>query len=208
MADDTKTPDEPFLQRWARRKADIASADAATEVRSEATRVETASPAGTPPAPAASESAPGEPEIDLATLPDIDSLDERSDFSVFMQNGIPEELRTRALQRLWRLDPSFGHIDGLLEYGEDFTGTGLAAEAVNTIYKVGKGMMSEEDDAPASEVSTAAADAPGDTATASPALPDKDPSGAPSSDAVPDDAPADVPADVEDNPEDGPEKTG
>lgn len=166
MADDKKMPDEPFLKRWARRKADVASAEPVPEDPG----VETASPAGAPPgappAPAAPDSAPEEPEIDLAALPDIDSLDERSDFSVFMQNGIPEELRTRALQRLWRLDPSFGHIDGLLEYGEDFTGTGLAAEAVNTLYKVGKGMVSEEADTADADAAATAEDTSEDAAAA------------------------------------------
>lgn len=177
MADDAKTPDEPFLQRWARRKADVAGADPADEEPV----IETASPAGAAPAPAAPDSDAEEPEIDLAALPDVESLDESSDFSVFMQNGIPEELRTRALQRLWRLDPSFGHIDGLLEYGEDFTGTGLAAEVVNTAYKVGKGMMSEETDPTDAETVAAptdddqADDASDNEATASAPLTEEDP---------------------------------
>jgi hypothetical protein len=147
LADD-RNPDEPFIQRWARRKADAAQVE--TEDRSaEDAPIETASVEGAPPARADDQNpADGKtddaPEIDPSTLPDVDSLEADSDFSVFMQNGVPEELQKRALQRLWRLDPSFGHIDGLLEYGEDFTGNGLVAEAVNTVYKVGKGMVSDD----------------------------------------------------------------
>lgn len=138
--------DEPFLQRWARRKADAVNTTA-DDTQPEGPGVDTASlqhpsPASTP----APEDSSDSDEIDLSTLPDIDSMSAESDFSVFMQNGIPDELRKRALQRLWRLDPAFGHIDGLLEYGEDYSGNGLVAEAVNTIYKVGKGMVTDEEE--------------------------------------------------------------
>jgi Protein of unknown function (DUF3306) len=162
VADDRKAPDEPFLQRWARRKA-VAAAPVADPAPPD---IETASLDNAPPVPARPGDEGEASGIDLSTLPDIDSLDATSDFSVFMQDGIPDALRTRALNRLWRLDPSFGHVDGLLDYGEDFTGTGLVAEAVNTVYKVGKGMLSgEEDDAEVDADVAAAGDA------AAPALP-------------------------------------
>jgi Protein of unknown function (DUF3306) len=128
--------DEGFLQRWARRKAEHGTpADDGA--------------APTSPTKADADSAPAElthaPEsgqaIDLDALPDIDSLDAGSDFSVFMQDGVPDALRTRALQKLWRLDPAFGHIDGLLEYGENFTDSNVAVGAVRTIYEVSKGML-------------------------------------------------------------------
>jgi hypothetical protein len=150
LVDDPKAAGEPFLQRWARRKAE-ADSPAAEESAAAATDIQTESVSGAPLAPrdVSPDVSPDgeEPEIDLASLPDVDSLDESSDFSVFMQNGIPEELQKRALHKLWRLDPSFGHIDGLLDYGEDYTGNGLADEVVNTIYKVGKGMMTDEEEA-------------------------------------------------------------
>jgi hypothetical protein len=147
LVDDRKT-EEPFLQRWARRKTDAAkpaAEQAAPETPEPKTigvdmrTTETAALPQSSDAPAEDERDESQ-EIDLSTLPDIDSLDADSDFSVFLQNGIPEELQKRALQKLWRLDPALGHIDGLLEYGEDFTGSGLIAEAVDTVYKVGKGM--------------------------------------------------------------------
>lgn len=169
MADDRKT-DEPFLQRWARRKAD-ATKPAADQAPPETPGVdvrttESASLPQTGEAQPADKSGETE-EIDLSTLPDIDSLDADSDFSVFMQKGIPEALQKRALQKLWRLDPAFGHVDGLLEYGEDFTGNGLVAEAVNTIYKVGKGMRADDDEADsAAPMDADAEDAPDEADTA------------------------------------------
>jgi len=150
LADDRKT-DEPFLRRWARRKADAASpgteqtATGTPGPETAGVDMRTTETAALPQTPAEGERGETQ-EIDLSTLPDIDSLDADSDFSVFMQNGIPEALQKRALQKLWRLDPAFGHVDGLLEYGEDFTGGGLVAEAVNTVYKVGKGMRTGDEE--------------------------------------------------------------
>lgn len=187
MADDRKAPDEPFLQRWARRKTEAATAEPApAEPAPAQPEIETESPTDAADVPARAEDAAEESEIDLAALPDVDSLDETSDFSIFMRDGIPEELRTRALQRLWRLDPSFGHIDGLLEYGEDFAGTGLAAEAVNSIYKVGKGMLSEETETTAADAAAPPDDAEGETATAPPRPEDDADADTPSDDTVDD----------------------
>lgn len=84
--------------------------------------------------------------IDPETLPDIDSLDENSDFSIFMRDGVPDALRNRALRKLWQIDPAFNVVDGLLEYGEDFTDLAAVAETVRTVYKVGKGLVSESDE--------------------------------------------------------------
>lgn len=169
LADDRDTggadgpQDEPFLQRWARRKAD-AGTPTADDAQPDAPGVDTASLQHPSPAPATEGSSDSD-EIDLSTLPDIDSMNAESDFSVFMQNGIPDELRKRALQRLWRIDPAFGHIDGLLEYGEDYSGNGLVAEAVNTIYKVGKGMITDEEEE-AERIAAAEAEAEADAANA------------------------------------------
>lgn len=148
------TDDERFLGRWSRRKT--------------ADRPETAEqmpPVPDAPAPNAQplQDAPdAPPEIDPATLPDIDNLDKESDFSVFMQNGVPEALRNRALRKLWQVDPAFSVVDGLLEYGEDYTDIAGIAEAVQSIYKVGKGMVDETDDADEAAEDIADSDEPSD----------------------------------------------
>ena len=64
-----------------------------------------------------------------------------SDFTVFMRKGVPAELRKRALQRLWRSDPTLANLDGLLEYGEDYSKIGTAKQVVRTAYQVGRGML-------------------------------------------------------------------
>ena len=85
----------------------------------------------------------------ISKLPDIDSLEEASDFTPFMAKGVPEVLRRRALRKLWRLNPVFANLDGLNDYDEDFTDAATLVEGVKTIYKVGKGMLSDEDRAAA-----------------------------------------------------------
>ena len=90
---------------------------------------------------------PPEPdEIQPDELPDIASLDKDSDFSVFLRQGVPEELRRRALRVLWRSDPVLANLDGLNDYDEDFTIVHTVADAVRTAYKVGKGYLEDEDE--------------------------------------------------------------
>ena len=50
----------------------------------------------------------------------IDGLRITSDFAVFLGEGVPIRLHRQAMRKLWRLDPLFGHLDGLNEYDEDF----------------------------------------------------------------------------------------
>lgn len=80
--------DEAFLRRWSRRKhAARAEEPAATPARAE--RVE-------PPQP---------PEKILtdADMPPIESLNEQSDFSMFLSSGVSEALRRQALRKLFTL---------------------------------------------------------------------------------------------------------
>ena len=123
-------PDPPdgegFLGRWSRRKAE------AREPSEE---------------PAASEApeTEAEPEtIDPADLPDLDSLDASSDFSVFMRDGVPASLRTLALRKLWRLNPTLANLDGLVDYGEDLTGSFKVVAKLKSAYEVGKGFLRDE----------------------------------------------------------------
>jgi len=129
--------DQEFLKRWSRRKT---AARATTEATAPA---ELALPV--PQADADPEASPS-PEIDPETLPDIDSLDKDSDFSVFMQNGVPDALRSRALRKLWLSDPAFNVVDGLVEYGEDYANIAAIAEKVQSVYKVGKAMSKTDGD--------------------------------------------------------------
>lgn len=146
--------EDGFLQRWSRRKTAEKSreepiADPIADPIQEAAAVPAVASAAED-AAAPGDAAPPEGENEDETiapedLPDIESLEASSDFSVFMQAGVPEELKKMALRRLWMLDPAFNEVDGLVEYGEDFTKISLAA--VKSIYQVGKGFVTAEDEA-------------------------------------------------------------
>lgn len=72
-----------------------------------------------------------EPELELTDedMPAIETLNEQSDFSQFFSNGVSEELRDLALQRLFRL-PEFNLRDGLNDYDEDFSRMTALSDAV------------------------------------------------------------------------------
>lgn len=61
-----------------------------------------------------------QPVLTDADMPDIESLDENSDFSPFMSSGVSDKLRNLALRKLFHA-PVFNIRDGLDEYDEDFT---------------------------------------------------------------------------------------
>jgi len=97
-----------------------------------------------------------QPPQEPVELPDIDSLDKDSDFSAFLRQGVPEEIRRRALRVLWRSDPVLANLDGLNDYDEDFTGIRTVADAVRTAYRVGKGYLDDGDEAKATDQAAAA----------------------------------------------------
>lgn len=74
-------------------------------------------------------------------LPDPDTLEPGADFRAFMQKAVPDRIRRRALRRLWVSNPALANLDGLIDYGEDFTDSATVLETLQTAYQVGKGMM-------------------------------------------------------------------
>ncbi len=139
--------EDGFLERWSRRKRGE-SAPGAPETETETTVVLPQSE---------EDSDAGDPDV-IAKLPDLDSLTEETDFSAFLQDGVPEALRRQALRRLWRLNPVFANLDGLNDYDEDYSAGGIIAENIKTIYKVGKGYLdddeTETEDEPEDETAT------------------------------------------------------
>jgi hypothetical protein len=122
--------EETFLRRWSRRKTEAGSAtgdtaattapatpgpgDAATPASVSAPAVEAHPATGDGATPAATAStAP-------VDLPDLDLLDQDSDYSAFMAPGVDADLRRRALQKLFH-SPKFNVFDGLDTYRDDFT---------------------------------------------------------------------------------------
>lgn len=133
-------PSEGRLSRWSRLKQAERTGD---EVPDPELRQETSADL----APIADGEESGEvEEIDPADLPDIETMDKDSDFSVFMQKGVPEMLQRKALSKLWRLDPAFGFLDGMNDYDEDYSMIGMVAMEIKTAYQAGKGFVDPEEE--------------------------------------------------------------
>jgi hypothetical protein len=96
-------------------------------------------------------------------LPDPDTLQPGDDFSGFMSRMVPDRIRRRALRKLWGTNPVLANVDGLVDYGEDFTDAALAVENLQTAYQVGKGMLTHvlkmEEEAKAKEAADEADEA-------------------------------------------------
>ncbi|MDX8352407.1 DUF3306 domain-containing protein [Cognatiyoonia sp. IB215182] len=141
---------ETGLDFWSRRKAKVAE-----EALAEAEQ-------------------PAEPTAELSDeevlaaldLPDPDTLELGDDIKGFMAKAVPDHLRRKALRRLWRLNPTLANVDGLVDYGEDFTDSATVIEGMQTAYQVGKGMfahvqeMARQAEALAEELTDEEEDAP------------------------------------------------
>ena len=114
---------ENFLARWSRKKSEEQQ-----EPKPAAESAPTAPPQGVgseqrgDDVERAAEKKPtaGAPAFDLSSLPAIDSIGPQTDVSVFMQPGVPSELRHAALRRAWSIDPAIRDFRGLQENDWDF----------------------------------------------------------------------------------------
>ncbi len=138
------------LARWADRKtaAKRRRGGAAPEIAGDSAAV----PAPPPEEATAERSEPAAP-TPAADLPDVESLTEESDFSAFMRDGVPSDLRRLALRKLWASDPAFNIIDEMVEYGEDYTDAATVVAGMKSAWEVGRGYAKSVAD-------TDAADAP------------------------------------------------
>ena len=139
---------ENFLDRWAKRKADVREA----ELREKDTDVVAAVDAetaifsddadGPPPA--------DEPDGSELTAEDVKKLDKDSDFTAFLKAAVPAEIKRLALKKLWASDPAYNVVDGLVEYGEDYSQLHVNVGPIKSAYQAGKGYVTddEEDDSP------------------------------------------------------------
>lgn len=118
---------------WNRRKAKVQE-EAAVEARAAEARAEAVR----------EREAKDRPDDEILAelgLPDPDTLNAGDDFAAFLSRAVPERIRRRALRRLWLSNPALANLDGLLEYGEDYTDSACVIEGMQTAYRVGKGML-------------------------------------------------------------------
>jgi len=105
--------DEEFLARWSRRKREASAGNPASEP---AEPMEARDP--TPSSGSAED--PPTPDVDLSSLPPIESIDGATDITAFLRRGIPQELSRAALRRAWTSDPAIRDFVGLAENAWDF----------------------------------------------------------------------------------------
>lgn len=85
---------------------------------------------------------------ETAEAVDLDSLDDSSDFSIFMKDGVPDDLRRKAYRLLWRTNPILANVDGLNDYDEDFADASMIMKSFKSAWDVTKGYDTGEKDIP------------------------------------------------------------
>lgn len=133
---------------WSRRRAGVEAEEQALEARVEEAEA------------AKLEERPDEEILAELNLPEPEALDSAEAVQEFLKSEVPQRLKTRALRRLWRLNPMLANLDGLVDYGEDYTDAATVIENMQTVYQVGKGMVTafledeeeEAEEAPAEEI--------------------------------------------------------
>ena len=143
MAPADAAPREGFAGRWSRLKAE--SRQPEPEI------APVAATAGEMPvgealageAPTKHADAPAEKAAPEKTeLPPLESLTKDSDFSLFMRSDVADDARKQALRKLWSLDPHFATIDISECHSIDFNAVPTFPNGLlNTIYRVGSGMV-------------------------------------------------------------------
>src|SRR6476646_6657057 len=159
--------DEEFLARWSRRKR-----EAETVVDTPPTRP---SEAQNPEQSSVTE-IPADAEVDLSSLPPIESITGATDITAFLRKGIPAELSRAALRRAWAADPAIRDFVGLAENAWDFTDpTAMAGfgplehtpEQIASLVERVVGGVREATEKLASEIPNEAQNRPEDSETAS-----------------------------------------
>lgn len=130
------------LSRWSRQKLARAKADAVPAVE-----VEEVVPQPSPQEVErqAAEAAALEAQLaanrQAAEAVDLTTLDESSDFSVFLKEGVPKLLKKQAMAALWRSNPVYANVDGLVDYGEDFGSPDLIMKTFKSAWQAGRGYL-------------------------------------------------------------------
>lgn len=118
--------EDSFLARWSRRKHEAERGTPVEETEPAATPVDTdAQPPGTDTgtvdeAATTAGAEPADAETAEPDLPHPDTLDQDSDFSVYLTKRVSSAFRRAAMRRLFS-SPAFNVRDGLDDYDDDYT---------------------------------------------------------------------------------------
>ncbi|MDP2410685.1 MAG: DUF3306 domain-containing protein [Pseudolabrys sp.] len=117
---------ENFLTRWSRRKqqAELKPDEPDVALDPQAAPAEPGAVAATDEPQEIVDGEPGdkekEPEVDLSTLPSLDTIGADTDVRGFLQKGVPLNLTRAALSRAWTADPAIRNFIGIAENQWDF----------------------------------------------------------------------------------------
>ena len=138
-SDDAESGGQGFLSRWSARKTQIARATAVPENNLE----EQNEADGTRADQEIDEEATLSDNelLEKYELPDPNDINEEAGLNRFFDGKTPERLRQMALRRLWRINPFFGIVDDMVEYGEDYTDAATVIDGMQTAYQAGKGYL-------------------------------------------------------------------
>ena len=130
--------DGGVLGRWTARKEAVA--------RREAEEAQAEARAAAEAAERAEREAEAEANRKAAEAIDLDTATYDTDFTPFLKAGVPQALRRRALQVLWRSDPVLANVDGLNDYDEDYRTVTSISEVVRSSWETGRGYAAKADE--------------------------------------------------------------
>ena len=134
--------DPGFLSRWSARKAEIARAGAVRDDDTDEQNAANAANAAGADKESDEEAVLSDDELlEKYELPDPNDITEEAGLDRFFDGKTPERLRQMALRRLWRINPFFGVVDDMVEYGEDYTDAATVIDGMQTAYQAGKGYL-------------------------------------------------------------------
>lgn len=98
--------DENFINRWARRKQEVAKAEEKKPTPDAEKKGDSAKPGS---------EGHAQPVVDLTKLPSLDQITAETDITTFLKPGVPADLARAALRRAWATDPAVRDFVGLQE---------------------------------------------------------------------------------------------
>jgi len=142
---------ENFLERWSRRKRDgddkqaLQEEQPPQEQQAALPQDQVLDPDSETQQDAPLDEAEGPKEPEPWEGVDIETLNADSDYTVFMAEGVPDNVKKEALDKLWRSDPVFANLDGLNDYDDDYSKWGIVSQVVKTAYKIGQGYLTDDE---------------------------------------------------------------
>jgi hypothetical protein len=138
-SDDAENDDHGFLSRWSARKTQIVRGESVPEDSLEEQNEADGTRANRENDEEATLS--DNELLEKYELPDPNDINEEAGLDRFFDGKTPERLRQMALRRLWRINPFFGIVDDMVEYGEDYTDAATVIDGMQTAYQAGKGYL-------------------------------------------------------------------